>query len=107
MPCDSSPLVERLAAAHGVVIGKTRMHELAEGVTSINVHGGPVLNPYGNTMHVGGGFWLPDLPCCFQELLRPPVSPDSDCMLVGVLPLGSSAAASNLAVLFVRVRPAR
>jgi Asp-tRNA(Asn)/Glu-tRNA(Gln) amidotransferase A subunit family amidase len=24
------------------------------GGTSINVHGGPVLNPYNNTMHVGG-----------------------------------------------------
>ena len=29
-------------------------HELAEGGTTINVFGGPVLNPYGNTMHVGG-----------------------------------------------------
>ena len=36
------------------MLGKTRMHELAEGVTSINVFGGPVLNPYNNAMHVGG-----------------------------------------------------
>lgn len=54
MPCNSSTLVTRLLEAHGVVLGKTRMHELAEGVTSINVYGGPVLNPYNNTMHVGG-----------------------------------------------------
>lgn len=54
MPCNSSTLVTRLLNAHGVVLGKTRMHELAEGVTSINVYGGPVLNPYNNTMHVGG-----------------------------------------------------
>ncbi|EIE27340.1 amidase signature enzyme [Coccomyxa subellipsoidea C-169] len=54
MPCNSSTLVTRLVEAHGVVLGKTRMHELAEGVTSINVYGGPVLNPYNNTMHVGG-----------------------------------------------------
>jgi hypothetical protein len=30
------------------------MHELAVGVTTINMHGGPVLNPYNNTMHTGG-----------------------------------------------------
>lgn len=54
MPCNSSTLVTRLLEANGVVLGKTRMHELAEGVTSINVYGGPVLNPYNNTMHVGG-----------------------------------------------------
>ena len=46
--------MERLLDAHGVVLGKTRMHELAVGVTTINMHGGPVLNPYNNTMHTGG-----------------------------------------------------
>lgn len=50
----SSPLVTRLLKGHGVVLGKTRMHELAVGVTTINMHGGPVLNPYNNTMHTGG-----------------------------------------------------
>ena len=50
----SSPLVARLLEGHGVVLGKTRMHELAVGVTTINMHGGPVLNPYNNTMHTGG-----------------------------------------------------
>ena len=50
----SSPLVTRLLDGHGVVLGKTRMHELAVGVTTINMHGGPVLNPYNNTMHTGG-----------------------------------------------------
>ena len=57
MPCNSSTLVTRLVEAHGVVLGKTRMHELAEGVTSINAYGGPVLNPYNNTMHVGGALF--------------------------------------------------
>ena len=44
-----------------MVLGKTRMHELAVGVTTINMHGGPVLNPYNNTMHTGGPsrFMLP------------------------------------------------
>ena len=54
MPGNSSAVVTRLLEAHGVVLGKMRMHELAMGGTSINVHGGPVLNPYNNTMHVGG-----------------------------------------------------
>lgn len=44
----------RLQAANGVVLGKARMHELALGTTSVNVYGGPVLNPYNNTMHAGG-----------------------------------------------------
>ena len=55
----SSPMVTRLLEGHGVVLGKTRMHELAVGVTTINMHGGPVLNPYNNTMHTGGPSCLP------------------------------------------------
>ena len=54
MPCNSSTLVTRLLEAHGVVLGKMRMHELAMGGTTINPFGGPTLNPYNNTMHVGG-----------------------------------------------------
>lgn len=62
MPCNNSLLVTRLLAANGVVLGKTRMHELAAGITSINVHGGPVLNPYNNRMHVGGVLLLSSRP---------------------------------------------
>ena len=54
MPCNSSALVSRLMNANGIVLGKTRMHELALGATTINPNGGPVLNPYNNVMHVGG-----------------------------------------------------
>ena len=50
----SSPLVTQLEAANGVVLGKTRMHELAEGYTSISAYYGPVLNPYRVDAHVGG-----------------------------------------------------
>ena len=50
----SSPLVDRLRQAHGIVLGKTRMHELAEGVTSISPAFGPVLNPHRVNVHVGG-----------------------------------------------------
>lgn len=35
-------------------MGKTRMHELAYGVTSINPVFGPVLNPYDVTKIPGG-----------------------------------------------------
>ncbi|GAB4818661.1 hypothetical protein N2152v2_005707 [Parachlorella kessleri] len=54
MPKVSSPIVQRLLDANGVVLGKARMHELAYGVTSINPYFGPVLNPYNNLAHVGG-----------------------------------------------------
>ena len=54
MPCNSSALVTRLLDANGIVLGKTRMHELAMGATTINPNGGPVLNPHNNIMHVGG-----------------------------------------------------
>ncbi|GAB4821099.1 hypothetical protein N2152v2_008145 [Parachlorella kessleri] len=54
VPESSSPIVDRLLDANGVVLGKTRMHELAYGGTSINPVYGPVLNPYNNTCHVGG-----------------------------------------------------
>jgi len=51
---NSSDYVRRLIAANGVVMGKTRMHELAYGVTSINPVFGPVLNPYDVTKIPGG-----------------------------------------------------
>lgn len=51
---NSTDYVRRLIAANGVVMGKTRMHELAYGVTSINPAFGPVLNPYDVTRIPGG-----------------------------------------------------
>ena len=53
-PTNSSPVVTRLLEAHGVVLGKTHMEELAEGLTTINPVYGPVLNPYNNIYDVGG-----------------------------------------------------
>jgi hypothetical protein len=55
----SSPLVTQLEEANGIVLGKTRMHELAEGYTSISAFFGPVLNPYRVDAHVGGEPWDP------------------------------------------------
>lgn len=53
-PMNSSPVVTRLLQAHGIVLGKTNMEELAEGLTTINPVYGPVLNPYNNLYDVGG-----------------------------------------------------
>ncbi len=46
--------MQKLQAAGGVVMGKTRMHELAYGVTSISPAFGPVSNPYDVTKIPGG-----------------------------------------------------
>lgn len=54
MPSNSSPVITRLLHAHGIVLGKTNMEELAEGLTTINPVYGPVLNPYNNLHDVGG-----------------------------------------------------
>lgn len=56
---NSSPVVTRLIEAHGIVLGKTNMEELAEGMTTINPVYGPVLNPYNNLHDVGGkAMWV-------------------------------------------------
>lgn len=70
----SSQLVTDLEAAHGVVLGKTRMHELAEGYTSISAFYGPVLNPYRVDAHVGGQQILhtqPNLQCAQTPQAHP------------------------------------
>eukprot|EP00891_Asterochloris_glomerata_P000681 jgi/Astpho2/681/Aster-x0031 len=53
-PQNSSIIIDRFRAAGGVILVKTRMHELAYGITSINPFFGPVSNPYNTTMHTGG-----------------------------------------------------
>ena len=49
-----SPVVAILRAAGAVPIGKTQMHELGFGVTSLNRHGGAVINPRWPTRSAGG-----------------------------------------------------
>jgi aspartyl-tRNA(Asn)/glutamyl-tRNA(Gln) amidotransferase subunit A len=46
VPEYDAAVVERLRAAGAVVVGKTNMHELAYGVTSVNPHFGTVRNPW-------------------------------------------------------------
>ena len=53
-PFNNSPLVDRLRNAHGVVLGKTRMHELAFGGSTIAPGYHTTLNPYNNLAHAGG-----------------------------------------------------
>lgn len=54
VPGVSATVVQRLLAAGAVVVGRTNMHELADGVTSENVHHGPVHNPARRGYHPGG-----------------------------------------------------
>ncbi len=54
VPEHDASVVELLAAAGAVFVGKTNMHELAYGVTSNNPHFGPVRNPW-DTERVPGG----------------------------------------------------
>lgn len=51
---DDAPVVSRIRAAGGCVIGKTNAHEWALGVTNENPHFGTVLNPR-NPARVSGG----------------------------------------------------
>jgi aspartyl-tRNA(Asn)/glutamyl-tRNA(Gln) amidotransferase subunit A len=46
VPRHNAAVVEKLAEAGAVLIGKTNMHELAYGITSGNPHFGPVRNPW-------------------------------------------------------------
>jgi aspartyl-tRNA(Asn)/glutamyl-tRNA(Gln) amidotransferase subunit A len=54
VPNRDATVVEKLAAAGAVLIGKTGMHELAYGVTSNNPHFGAVRNPW-DTDRIPGG----------------------------------------------------
>ncbi len=50
----SAPTVVRLLEAGAVIVGQANLHELAFGITSHNVHHGPVGNP-ANPAHMAGG----------------------------------------------------
>ena len=54
VPEYNATVVERLAKAGAVSVGKANLHELAYGATSKNPHYGPVLNPR-NPEHITGG----------------------------------------------------
>jgi aspartyl-tRNA(Asn)/glutamyl-tRNA(Gln) amidotransferase subunit A len=54
IPTHSATVVDRLANAGAVCVGKTNLHELAYGATSKNPHYGAVRNPR-NSEHIAGG----------------------------------------------------
>jgi aspartyl-tRNA(Asn)/glutamyl-tRNA(Gln) amidotransferase subunit A len=51
---EDADVVARLRRAGAIIVGKTNLHEVALGVTSVNEHYGPVRNPWGPE-HVAGG----------------------------------------------------
>ncbi len=54
IPDADAPIVERLAAAGAVMLGKTGLHELAYGITSDNPHFGTIRNPRDPSRLPGG-----------------------------------------------------
>jgi Asp-tRNA(Asn)/Glu-tRNA(Gln) amidotransferase A subunit family amidase len=54
VPAQDAEIVARLRDAGAVLVGKTNMHKLAMGTTSLDSHFGPVINPW-SASHVAGG----------------------------------------------------
>ena len=54
LPAKDAFIVQRLRDAGAVILGKTNLHELASGVTSISSLGGQTLNPYDLSRCPGG-----------------------------------------------------
>jgi len=51
---EDAPVITRIRRAGGIVVGKANLHEFAYGVTSVNPHYGPVLNPHDPSRVAGG-----------------------------------------------------
>src|SRR5579871_6531793 len=54
MPGRDASMVKKLRDAGAVIVGKTNLHELAYGITSISSAGGQTRNPYDPTRNPGG-----------------------------------------------------
>jgi aspartyl-tRNA(Asn)/glutamyl-tRNA(Gln) amidotransferase subunit A len=54
VPAEDAAAVAGLRRAGAVIVGRTNMHELADGTTSENPHHGPVHNPWRQGYHPGG-----------------------------------------------------
>ena len=54
LPPDDSTQVRRLREAGAIILGKTNMHELARGITTVASFGGQTRNPYDPSRNPGG-----------------------------------------------------
>ncbi len=54
VPTQDAEIVVQLREAGAVLVGKTNMHTLGMGTTSLESHFGPIINPW-NARHVAGG----------------------------------------------------
>jgi len=54
VPPDDAFQVRKLRAAGAIILGKTNLHELASGITTISSLGGQTLNPYDPARNPGG-----------------------------------------------------
>ena len=54
IPPDDAFQVRKLREAGAIILGKSNMHELAAGITTISSLGGQTLNPYALTRYPGG-----------------------------------------------------
>ena len=54
IPADDAFQVQRLREAGAVILGKTNMHELARGITTVSSFAGQTRNPYDPTRNPGG-----------------------------------------------------
>ena len=54
VPPDDSTQVRRLREAGAIILGKTNMHELARGITTVASYGGQTRNPYDPERNPGG-----------------------------------------------------
>jgi aspartyl-tRNA(Asn)/glutamyl-tRNA(Gln) amidotransferase subunit A len=54
VPAQDAEMVTRLRDAGAVLVGKTNMHKLGMGTTSLDSHFGPVVNPWNARYEAGG-----------------------------------------------------
>ena len=57
VPERDSTAYQKLRNAGAILLGKTNMHEIALGLTSVNPHYGTVRNPWNRERITGGSIW--------------------------------------------------